>query len=241
MEELQLYQSQFQSIEELQLYQSQFQSIEELQLYQLPVIETIIKFLDSVSINVLGRINKKIWNLKNQCITEIVILSDNFDSSQICKYPNLERVHLKNLNMMYSLNQYPKIKKLKLSNYLFFNNIKNNIDFFNNIEELDLTDSFFLDYCFKYLKLIPNLKYLNISGYKTFRYEQILTHILTLPNLKTLIMQNIPNKLPITPFKEYLPNSKISHIDLTGCHFQSDCKSEIKDYFIRYQDIQVLI
>jgi hypothetical protein len=85
MEELQLCQSQFHSIEELQLYQSQFHSIEELQLCQLPVIETIIKFLDPVSINVLGRINKKIYNLKNQCITEIVILSDNFESSQICK------------------------------------------------------------------------------------------------------------------------------------------------------------
>jgi hypothetical protein len=200
------------------------------QLSQKPVVDAILPNLDSESMKSFGMVNKKISLIKNQYVKHLEIKGNPYNQIQLNlkKYPNLKSIDIQDLDehSLPNLKDYPNIKMLRLEGYFFYFSLnKFKADFFQNIEELDLSKSVFLDNCLTYLKKMPTLRVLNLSGYSTYRYHKILQIILTLPKLECLIMQKIPNRLPLEPFQKYLKNSHLKVLDIRQSQFFPGIKS----------------
>lgn len=210
-------------------------------LCQLPILEALIPLLKPEDIKSLGLVNKRIQNYKNNIVTHLTItdIPDFEYNLNFDKYPNLNSIYFKNTNEEHvpDLTLYPKIKRLKLANYLFyFILVHFGSSIFTHIEELDLSTSFYLDTCFSHLNTLPNLIKLNISNYDSIRYDKILRILLQLPKLEILIMNNIIRKLPLKSFKKYLPKSKLKILDVRNAHFLPG----IKDIFNQCPHIKII-
>ena len=211
--------------------------MEAIQLSQLPIWESIIKYLDPLCIQSLGNLNKRIQGVKNQVVIHLTVHDDvNIILPLLIRYPNLA-----SLDMGYLVEEkikilpiFPKIKSLKLRQYGL---IHLEVKYLLNIEKLDISESSYLDTIFKHLKNIPNLKYLDISGHESHRYNKILNILFKMPLLSTIIMRDIPNKLPYPPFEKLCKNSKIERLDFSNCHFIPG----VKDIFNECQHIEIII
>ena len=213
--------------------------MESLQLSQLPVMESLIKYLDTKSIKALGLLNKRIKDVKNEVVTHLKVDCQKQQSSIIIhwlsRYPNL-----KSLDMdvwveekLKFLPEYPKIRSLKLREYGM---IHLEVKYLKNIEKLDFSESMYLDNIFPHLAKMYNLKYLDISNHRSPRYHKILNNLFEFTQLETLKMRDIPDKLPYTPFEKLFQCRHLKNLDFRGCHFVPG----VKDIFNQCSHIKVL-